>query len=327
MAKDTSVMLKGVGLLMMIMCHISVGNSVQLCELSSFSLWKFFSSISAPVPIFLLVSGYGLRCVYDKGDNRRLKRLLRLFIHYWIISLSFVFIGAFVVGLTHYPGSIIDIFCNITAFYTTWNYECWFVFPFCCLSLLSLLLFRMQDKIGNVPMLIITFVTYLVCGYVISRFGLIYKEANPFVYNAIQIPFLLFEFMLGAAAAQRQLFSRIAHNFRGGGRWFAVAGILVIASINYQLETTALHGIMSFFFVSCFVLATQGANIKPLHMLGRHSMNMWMIHPYFINYIFQNEIYSLKYTILVFIATVLLSLLVSLIVNVAATPLKQKLHF
>lgn len=96
-----------------------------------------------PVSFFLILSGYGIYIVVKKNPSYNVLRKLRnLYIHYWISLAIFVGIGAWLVGTSRYPGSLYIVVENVTAWYTSWNGEIWFLFPYMLLALSAKWIFK-----------------------------------------------------------------------------------------------------------------------------------------------------------------------------------------
>ena len=94
-------------------------------------LVNFLSRASNPVALFLILGGYGLYAVYQRGeDKHHYSRIVKLYLHYWLILFIFVSIGHFFFNADQYPGSRTDIFLNLKGLRCTWNFECWFLLPY-----------------------------------------------------------------------------------------------------------------------------------------------------------------------------------------------------
>lgn len=52
-----------------------------------------------------------------------------------------------------------------------------------------------------------------------------------------------------------------------------------------------------------------------LKFLGKHSLNIWLIHTWLCYYLFKDFIYGFKYPLLIFIVTITLSIFVSIVVE------------
>lgn len=124
MTKQDSLMVKGLAILMMLFLHLF--NSLSNCNLcdnliviGDIPFVYFLSRAASPVAFFLFLSGYGLY-FSNKSSSRintkNFKRILKLYIHFWIILTSFLCIGV-LLRPDKYPGSTIEIIGNYTSFY------------------------------------------------------------------------------------------------------------------------------------------------------------------------------------------------------------------
>lgn len=316
MTKNDTLKLKGIALLMMIMAHVNTSLTTHVFYVGDYSLWDILAGGCHPVAFFLMLSGYGLRYVYEEGDKHHYNRLLKLLVHYWCIMLVFVTIGYFCVGSDVYPGSFGKVMENITTLHTSYNYECWFLFPFLVISYSYQLIFRTLDKMGGV-IYILACIIYFGCGYVISHYHLIYKTAPYLIYNFIQVFFLLFSFLLGAMLKKNNFLGKIRNAIINHPQtiWLALPLIIIPILIGINIKTTAFGPFLAFFLFVGLYMVLERHQCKFLQLIGKHSMNIWMIHTFFLHYIFHDEIYSLHYTVLVYSATLTLSLLASYVIN------------
>ncbi|MDE6339860.1 MAG: acyltransferase, partial [Muribaculaceae bacterium] len=160
MDKSQSQMLKGVAILLMIFLHLfNQSSNVDLCRnfiyIDGNPLVLILSRAANPVAFFLILGGYGLYKVYEKGDKHRWSRLIKLIIHYWIILLIFVSIGHFI-NSGKYPGTWEKILVNITGYDTSYNGEMWFLLPYILLSACAPILFKFIRNIRAIYVVIFT---------------------------------------------------------------------------------------------------------------------------------------------------------------------------
>ena len=89
-------MLKGVAIFMMLFLHLfNSPNLLDSCHplffIGDVPIVSILTRVCKPVEFFLMLSGYGLYYIYshnrDMGWKAQGKRLLRLYITYWIILL------------------------------------------------------------------------------------------------------------------------------------------------------------------------------------------------------------------------------------------------
>lgn len=119
-SREQSTIIKGVAISMMLFLHLFNGQHTDLCTnlfyvgdvpLALWLTWAF-----NPVSFFLLLSGYGLACKYEKGSlspRNQSSRIFNLYLHYWIVLAIFLVIGHLLYP-SRYPGQseYTDCQCN-----------------------------------------------------------------------------------------------------------------------------------------------------------------------------------------------------------------------
>lgn len=214
MTKQESIILKGVAILLMLYLHLfnqmtNVEQCVNYLYVGSVPFTHLLSRAANPVAFFLILSGYGLYTVRKKNPQYNIARKLHnLYIHYWITLALFVPLGAWIVGCARYPGSMVDIISNVTAWHTTWNGEIWFFFPYLLLALSSKLIFKLLDSVHPILFFGSTLFLSLAMGFCISRYGASYLYHHQLVYMPVLYFSLLFSFSLGAGLAKYNLFNK-----------------------------------------------------------------------------------------------------------------------
>lgn len=218
MTKQESQTLKGVAILLMLFLHLFnqlpyVEECHNLISIGGLPLVYILSRATNPVAFFLILGGYGMYKVNEKShDRHRWSRILKLFLHYWIILLIFLSIGHFLYP-AKYPGSASALIANLTAFHTTYNGEMWFLFPYVILSLLAPWIFKQMSRFKAWQVIGVTLIIHLCTSFCISRYGAQYLYNNMWVYNPLLVLHLLFSFSLGAMAARTQFFEKLKHRF------------------------------------------------------------------------------------------------------------------
>ncbi len=173
-SKNDTMAMKGVAILFMIWGHLFnnmslMENVVPLLKIHDENIEYLISFAVNPVQFFLFLSGYGLYLSYLSRKRNNTKRIMRLYLHYWIVLAIFVSLGAFIVGKEQHPGSIQKLLLNITGLQTSYNHEMWFLFPFCVIVLLSEYIFNIFEKMNSVKVFILSFGIYM-CVRLASRF-------------------------------------------------------------------------------------------------------------------------------------------------------------
>lgn len=304
---------------MMLWCHFYItGNQYELyylCNWGDFNLFRFLGGACTPVVFFVILSGYGLYYVFEKGDKHRYSRILKLFIHYWVITLIFMTIAHFLSDKEKYPGNIIDIILNLTAFKTTWNHECWFLFPYSILAICYPLIFKIMKK-NELLLSVISLFLFLISGFLISRLGNGGSISNPFINNLVQTGFMLLPFMIGALSSKYNIFTKLKNKFQTKtNKWIFLLLIILLIIVKYYISSSVFFPIYGFLFISLYLLINYNNQFIFLRFIGKHSMNIWMIHTWLMVYIFSDFFYSLKNPILILFFVLIACIIVSMIIN------------
>lgn len=267
-----------------------------------------------PVGYFLMMSGYGLAMVYNKGvlsPQKQLKKVFSLYKSYWLVMLVFVSIGSFV-RPAKYPGDLYDIVSNITGWDTSYNAEMWFLLPYALLAITSLWIFRVMDKLGNLVSFIVSVFLYLGSCYIISRYIAPNKLYHEFYTPILTYFDLLLSFVIGA------LFFRLANH--RCDTYFIKHPIITITCLflvfcsHFLTTFDGISPIHQTIIVYMFLQIPLNKYVsKMLCSLGKHSMFMWMVHTYIALYLFHDFIYGFKYPIIIFLVLVIISYVLAII--------------
>jgi len=329
MTKQETQMMKGVAILLMLFLHLfnQLAN-VDLCRnlisVDGVPLVYILSRVANPVPFFLILSGYGLFIVNQRGDRHRWSRILKLFIHYWIILAVFVTIGHFMAP-QRYPRSLAYLILNITSIHTTYNGEMWFLFPYVVLSLLSPWIIRIMKRFKAWQIIAVTLFIHLCTSFCISRYGEKYLFPNYWFYNLLLVFHLLFAFSLGCMAARERFFEKVknlvaGHRYAGILKW---GGVILLVSVSCVFKYNFFYAIL---LITLLVMSPLPKSVGGvLAKLGDQSMNMWMIHSWFCYNLFHDFIYSFSYPILIFVVLTVISYCCSLIINAICKPVESRI--
>ena len=352
MTLQESQIMKGVAILLMLFLHLfNQQGNVALCDtfiyIGDTPLLTYLVRAANPVSFFLILGGYGMYCVWQKGDKHRWSRIWKLMLHYWIVLLVFVSIGYFL-HPDRYPGGWLKVIGNVTAFDTSYNGEMWFLFPYICLTLLSPWLFKFCERFRVRYVLLVSFVISLGTSFIISRYGAQYLYYNMWVYNPFLIVHLSFAFLLGAMACKCRSLSpalpsregALMENRVGGGNFkklwnlktqklwnhSAWNWLLLIALVVFRccFDTSAFHTLYAFAFIWLFLRAPRWGWVdKMLAELGNKSMDMWMIHSWFCYYLFHDWIYGFRYPVVIMAVLVIITYLSAVMVGKIAIIIRR----
>ena len=302
---------------MMLFLHLfnqeqEVAHCTNFLFVNGVPLVHIITRMANPVPFFVILSGYGLYATYKKGDKHRWSRLFRLLSHYWLILIVFVTIGHFI-SPAIYPGNWIKILENLTSFYTSYNGEHWFLFPYLLLTITSPLLFRLCDKMNVTIVLAGSYVLYLGTCFIISRYGERYLYTHMWAYHPILYGSMLFNFLLGALAYKHGWLTQGLFPKLASWSWILLVGLCILRCF---LTTGAFHNLYVFMFIMLWLQTSRTPWVKRLFAhIGEHSMNIWFIHSFFCYYLFHDWIYGFRYPLLIYFVLIVVSYLSSILIN------------
>lgn len=305
---------KGIAIVMMVFLHLFnrdmyTDGITPVFVYNDVPLFAFFVPFTTLcVQIYLILSGYGLYVSQCSATHTK-KRIVSLYARYWFILLLFMPLGMFF-NPAKYPDSFPVFIQNLLAVKTTYNSECWFIFPYIILLLCSDQLKRVVSKLSlykNVALLAVVYVVSMV----ITKLKLNSGVDNVAVDAVINIMACLSPFYGGMILSRFHLLdARQPVKYFNG---LLLAGVLSIMVFKFYFSTSAFNLLFSCLFVYiCSQLSYSNVISKVLSVLGSHSTNIWLCHSYFCYHIFSKYFYSLEYALLIFVCTMLISLLCSM---------------
>lgn len=321
MNKETSIIIKGIAILMMLFYHLFGRDDLgDLCTpllyIGNTPLVKYFSNACYPVSFFMILSGYGLTYCYKKNQlspSIQGKRILKLYVHYWLVLLIFVTIGHFIKP-DIYPNDLLHVLANIVGIRCTYNGETWFLLPYTIISLLSWWIIDFVYHLNEKRKIIITLIIYSIV-FLTTRYIVYHQLENTTLLTLLLQPFfivqLTFYFSLGI------LLFRLLENEPTALKAIkpTIYFIIIIALfiIKSMIKVTIADGLYAFIIIFCIShLQLHRLFHNIFYKLGQYSMPMWMTHTFFAVYLFQDFIYGFKYPLLIWLVLIALSYLVSI---------------
>ncbi len=293
------------------------------------------------VAIFLFLSGYGLSVQYSKilnidsaltrinrgGDTLKFlyQRYIKFYLNYWIIFLISVPIGVLVFGreLTIPYGENACIPYRLALDFMgvqgmmSYNITWWFNRLILSLYLLFPLLYWGMSRKWYISLAILV-ALFLKPVLIIYLFH--WLDNSLYIYT---FAFALGMFISIYIEGIGKLLNKINPKL--------VLSMSVMAVIAFCIERQwgiipRLSGISCDGFITAFTafaIVTAARltkyNFPILSFLGRHSMNMYMLHTFVFGYFFEEFIYSFKYPLLIFMVLFVITLTLSIIIEFAKT--------
>ena len=228
----------------------------------------------------------------------------------------FVPIGYFI---DVYQFNGIELLTNFCALSSTYNGTWWFIYQYIMMLLFSPALLIVLDEATKDERSIIKILffalTVIVGWIIVLRIG-IYIET---VYFILFILGMIFERNKLFDSAERKILE-IPKKFKGGKT--PIVGILFVLFMRLLIaKYTQFWYQMDIFLVPMFVFL-----LKPiillnrkisslLSFLGKHSTSIWLTHGFICDYFSVRYLYSLKYSVLIMIAFLLVAIILGVIVD------------
>lgn len=318
---DTLV-LKGIALLLLLTHHLFYVDNGLYDEYTLFGcgLIQAVGSFSKVcVAMFVFLSGYGImRSALQNGFSVRkfyARGFTKLYLNYWFIWLLFVPLGTIAFGRSAEQAyghdlwirGCIDFFgLSRSAGFDGYNVTWWFYSCILLLYALTPLLIRSTNRLPVATLA----VTVL--------FMALSSDATPV---AGPLHYYLFPFALGITSARYALISRICRIAKGRP-WLPPVAFLLFCLLRLRTGLY-LDGLWTLCCVTLYSVYFAG-NEKPgmvrksLHVIGRHSFNIFLFHTFIYYYFFPEWIYAPRNPLLIFG----LLLCVCMILSVAIEKLK-----
>lgn len=320
MSKETSTILKGVAILMMLWYHLfGISDLESMCSplisVHGKALAAYIANATYPVTFFLILSGYGLTYVYRHRlleVKSQGKRLLKLYIHYWVVLMIFVSIGHFI-HPENYPKDWIHVLANIIGIRCTYNGETWFLLPYAVITLFSYHIIHYVYHLNSRSKIFWTCFIYLIIFLAARYLGNHLPEdiiLNTLLIQPVYWVILTFYFSLGILLYR---LLETNHRFTTIKPIVYVALIIGLFIVKCLFKVTLADGLYALAFIWCFLHIPIHKYVrKVLFEIGRRSMVMWMTHTFFCVYLFQDFIYGFKYPIVIFLVLVIVCYLTSI---------------
>lgn len=291
MTKQDTLIMKGVAILFMLWLHCFDEGLKHVLEYQDIvigggNLSYHLTRLTRPVEFYVILSGYGLYYTYKNkkpiGWKSRLGKLYGLYVFTLLIFVPL----AFMLGVAGYPGSLLDVISNITGWNTTYNSTIWFLFPYAVMVAIAGFLFRMFDRkpilmiLGSVG---VYFGAYLTSW--MSHHGHI--DLEYILKEVIRVLNMVLPFLIGAALCKYSIVSKARALFEPK-KFLLLLSLILLCAVRLS---TGFDFILQLIYSTSLIILVSSSR-KPewlsnlLSFFGKHSTTMWLVHAYFVWYLF-----------------------------------------
>lgn len=322
MTKEQSLQLKGIAILFMIWGHL-FGNANHVLTaylpwivLDGIPLVSLISRAMGPVAFFLILSGYGLFRVNEKGeDKHRWSRIWKLLRTYWIV-LAIVSIVGYNIYPERYFNSFSEVLWNIVGLDPTYIPEAWFMLPYILLALTAPFELRLLRRVRTRYILLASFFLSVLTSYILSRFGGTYIYPNRCLYMLFCWFHFQFPFLLGMVAARCGWLGRLSRDGKSINAWYVFLMLVMLIALRCLLNVSVWHPIYVLLFVWLWTNTDFSSYYSRLLMsLGKYSTGMWFLHTSLGLYLFPSFFNHFEYPLFVFFAVTLVSFSFSFVIK------------
>lgn len=320
MTKQDTLILKGIAIIFMVWLHCfneRIGHVLDYQDvvIGGGNLSFLLTRLTGPVELYVLLSGYGLYYTYQhKKTIACIKRLKKLYGLYLFTLLIFVPLAC-LFGKDSYPGTIGDVISNITGWNTTYNVTIWFLFPYAVMVVLASSLFKMFERKPYVTIV-------ATCGLYFGAYLTSWLSHHDYITpgytlnELVRVLNMVFPFISGAAICKYGVITKARSYFEPKQKQLllllvALCAIRISTDFDFMLQLAYSIGLI----VIVSALHKPVWLVKFLSFFGKHSTSMWLIHAYFIWYLFDEYPYSLKYPLLIFGVSLIETLLAAIIID------------
>lgn len=343
-SKNDTLIIKGIAILLMVYHHLFVipdrlqNNYISVINLTGFDFQSYIANFcKICVCIYVFCSGIGQ--YYSLIKLNSLKEMYKkTFIHALKFMINFWVILLFVYPIGHKlnnPSFALNFKSIIKACIASGGaMEWWFVkfyLPLLLVSPLIIQCFKNVEKIKKSVLLLYVFAILIINRNVI----ILFKDTNEII-NEIYVFINTFDnfelnmaFITGVLCAKYDLI-RIFRNVSGYKKYILCFGSIFISLYIRIAFCNAPAMKVDFIVVPLFILPLisilENENIKNLlEFFGKHSTNIWLTHTFWCYYFGQKIVLIPKYSILIYLWLLLLSLISSYIINLVHVPLHNLL--
>ena len=311
LTKNNTLEIKGFAILCMMFYHLfafpeRIPESIILPWMGS----SIIKSLQICVSIYLFMAGYGLQCsIINNGPSIHncLNKLKRLYINYWWAILPFIIIG---ISIHYYSLNFKTLILNLIGLASTYNGEWWFYSLYVeLLIIFYIILARLNLNFKQYTVFMVSLLTIIGIIYIFVPFNLsITWERHLFlIIRNINIC------ILGCYFAKFDIFRHIIkkHKIKYLYTFFIIVPLLIRGFISLTIIADLL--LLPIFIIGVINLPVQLSRI--LQYIGKHSMNIWLIHSFFIYYYLKDIAFITSNPIIIFLTVILCSLTCSITIN------------
>ena len=311
LTKDMSNMIKGIAVLMMLAHHLwGFPSRIQAISMPSICV-QIGEAFKICVTIFMFLSGFGLYATWKSHRCLNVwKRVWNTYRNFWRVFWIFVPVGLLFYGVDFHIG---EFFGNLFCLTYSYNHEWWFLGTY--IELLMVLPWILKFEHKRI------FLFFVVLSAVAFRASaeILFTSSGGVLQHLFNFGYYFPAFMLGVLFAKWELYEHLVIKFKAKKSFCLCVMVIVFCLlIRKKFDETAMTIVMVpavIYVLSVVMNIVKKANVM-FRTMGKHSMNMWLIHSFFIYYYWQDLFVVITHNAIVaYLMLIILSYFSSIVIN------------
>lgn len=258
------------------------------------------------ISLYAFISGYGLSQKAQQKSNAFhmiINQLKKFYIHYWTVFVIFVPYGMI---KQIYSVNCFELFGNWIGWLCSYNAEWWYVKEY----ITMLFLFPFIDVVYEYLKKTIKAKLRIPIGIIVTC--MVSITNGSFKYIMI--------FVLGIIFSQESIFEYIDHKIQKKYLWACICVMLVLVGRTMIGGSGHLDIILCPILIYGICILTEAELVRKyinpmIKILGKYSMYIWLTHTFFAYYYFQELVFMAKYSLGIFVWTIVLCLCVAVVIE------------
>lgn len=324
-SKQINLCLKSIAIILMYFLHvftyldrIKEGSYIGIFKINNLFIEQYIGMFgSICVMIFLFLSGYGL--YINNKENIKFRticsRIFKFYINFWIVFILFIPIGFFI---GKYKFNINDFILNFLGLRTTYNGEWWFISLYIFFIISYPIISKVINRLSFNKSVCATLSTFVI-GMILIKMSIIFNL--KFLGTMGNFITWWIYFISGILVCKYEIFDRAKLKLKKINLDRKAIYILIfIISIGLYFILPQIALVKYFdkiLVVLMFIFSTINL-VKPTklsNLIGKNSTNMWLMHSFFCYYLFNEFTYRFKYSIIIILQLIIITLILSAIIN------------
>lgn len=267
------------------------------------------------ISIYSFISGYGLVKKVMNMQNYKIKsmykmifeQLFKFYLHVWIVFIAFIPYGIY---KSIFEFDLRTFILNLLGVIASYNLEWWYIKQYVLMLLVFPIAYKLlhflNKKLDKINIIYIVFIGFITVGIYTNYLGEFWSY--------------FMSFAIGMLFSYHEVFQLF--DIRKYKKVYPICILFVV----FFIRTLFLgSGKYDYLLVPCFIYSIckiidfeifSKMGMKILNICGKYSIYIWLTHTFFAYYYFQQIIYSVKYSIFVYIWMLIICLITGFLLNI-----------